>query len=115
MTPRRFTDEQEREIVNEYKNGVSSPALAKRLGTNPSTISSVLKRQGVQPQQKERTCAACGRSYIPAAFNQLWCSDDCRLTGGMKACEGCGVMFRPVAKGTAGLKVRFHSVRCAAE
>ena len=49
MTPRIFTDEQERQMTAENATGVSMAELARRHGTNVVTIRNVIRRQGCVP------------------------------------------------------------------
>lgn len=45
---KRFTEEQEQEIVQLYESGLRAPEIARRFGCFPGTIRSVMHRSGVQ-------------------------------------------------------------------
>ena len=60
---------------------------------------------------KEKTCAFCGKTFIPKKSKQKYCSHRCAADSAIKfvKCEYCGKLFRD----TEGHKLRFCSRSCS--
>lgn len=88
MGRRALTDEQEAEVVELYRRGLSMGVIGERYGIAASTVGDAIRRQGHDPRElalrrnlEIRVCAAEGCYEYWASKrseSRIYCSEECR-------------------------------------
>lgn len=104
VAPRRFTDEQEKVISEEYSAGSSMQALAAKYDCSRFTIDAALKRTGTEIKPKQysgRAPSPLTKEEVPSEYHHMFVFADQHI--------------EDIGAGRTGLKIKRICVSCQKE